>query len=58
MEEQMKEKSAAILTIKDPQRMDKKGRKMIAGWLRRQARHFEAKGDRYAKRFTARYLYN
>jgi hypothetical protein len=55
---EMKEKSAAILTIKDPQRMDKKGRKMIAGWLRRQARHFEAKGEMYAKRFTARYLYS
>lgn len=50
-------KSAAVLTIKDPTKMTKAGRRLIAGWLRRQARHFIAKGDRYAKGFRARYLY-
>ena len=54
----MKTKTAASLTIKAPGRMDKRGRKRIAGWLRRVARHFVARGYLYTKgNFRARYLY-
>lgn len=54
----MKTKTAAVLTIRAPGKMNKKGRRMIAGWLRRQARHFLARGDLYTKgNFKARYLY-
>lgn len=54
-----KEKSAAILTIKEPGRMSRKGRTQIAAWLRRQANHFLNYGDKYTHgRFTARYLYS
>jgi hypothetical protein len=53
----MSEKSAAILTIKDAERMTKKGRKEIATWLRRQAEWLTKHGDNYSKGFRARYLY-
>jgi len=54
----VKEKSAAILTLKEPGRMSKRGRKDIADWLRRQAAYFLRHGDKYSEtRFTARYLY-
>ena len=53
-----KEKSAAILTIKEPGTMSKRGWKDIAAWLRRQATFFLRYGDKYSEtRFTARYLY-
>lgn len=52
-----KEKSAAIVTIKDASRMNKRGRKAIAAWLRRQATFLEAYGPQLSTRFTARYLY-
>lgn len=51
------EKSAAILTIKDAPNMSAKGKKEIAEWLRRQAKMLIKDGDKYAKNFTARYLY-
>jgi len=51
------EKSAAIVTIKDAPNMTKKGRKAIAEWLRQQASFLEQDGQRFSKRFTARYLY-
>ena len=51
-------KTAAVLKIKAPGRMRKRGRKMIADWLRRVATHFEARGELYTKGdFTAKYLY-
>lgn len=51
-------KSAAILTIKSPGTMSKKGRKAIAAWMQRQATDFVQLGDKYTDRkFTARYLY-
>ena len=54
----MKVKTAAVLKIKAPGRMRKRGRKMIADWLRRVATHFEARGELYTKGdFTAKYLY-
>jgi hypothetical protein len=53
-----KEQSAAILTIKSPGKMSKKGRRDIAKWLERQAKNLLADGDKYTDgRFTARYLY-
>lgn len=54
----MKEKSAAIITIKSPGKMSKKGRKQIAEWMMRTARDLLSLGDKYTDgRFTARYLY-
>ena len=53
-----KEKTAAILTIKEAGRMSKRGRQDIAAWLRKQAAFFLRYGDKYSEtRFTARYLY-
>lgn len=53
----MKTYAAAVLTVRDAQKMTKKGRKDIAAWLRRQAAFLEQHGQEYAKRFTARYHY-
>lgn len=50
-------KSAAVITIKDADKMTKKGRRDIAAWLRHQADDLEALGDQYNWRFRARYLY-
>jgi hypothetical protein len=52
-----KEKSAAIVTIKDAAKMSPRGRRQIAAWLRRQAGFLERNADQLASRFTARYLY-
>lgn len=53
-----KEKSAAVLTIKEASKMTKKGRKDIATWLRRQADLLLKHGDQYIDgAFRARYLY-
>ena len=52
-----KEKSAAILTIKDADKMSKRGRKEVAAWLRRHAKYLEQHGQAYSSRFTGRYLY-
>ena len=53
-----KEQSAAILTLKAPGHMSKRGRKSIADWLRRQASFLLKYGDKYSEtRVTARYLY-
>lgn len=53
----MKEKSAAIVTIKDASKMTAKGRKKIANWLRGRAALLEKHGDLMSSRFTARYIY-
>lgn len=53
----MKEKSAAIVTIKDAGQMTRAGRKAIAEWLRNTARDLVKYGDQYDKGFRARYLY-
>lgn len=52
-----KDKSAAIITIKDPDKMDKRGRRAIAQWMRRQADFLETPGGKFSSRYTARYLY-
>ena len=52
-----KDKSAAIVTIKNADSMTKRGRKAIAEWLRRKAEFLEENGDQFSPRFTARYLY-
>lgn len=53
----MKVSSAAVVTIFDAPAMSKKGRKYVANWLRNQARQLEQFADKYASRFTARYVY-
>lgn len=50
------QKSAAVLTVKDSDKMTKAGRKRIAKWLRKQADDLEMTGHNYASRFRARYL--
>lgn len=53
----VKEKSAAILTMKDADNMTNEGRKDIARWLRRQADFLVKHHREFASRYTARYLY-
>jgi hypothetical protein len=56
---QSKEKSAAIITLKAPGKMSKKGRKDIAAWLRRHALMLVKDGDKYTDgRFTGRYIHS
>jgi len=50
-------KSAAVITIKKPGAMTKRGRKSIAAWLRRQARYLDRGTNYTTGTFTARYLY-
>ena len=52
-----KDKVAAVLTVRDADKMAPVGRAQIARWLRQQADALEAEGDKYASRFRARYLY-
>jgi hypothetical protein len=52
----MAEKAVAILTIRNSDRMTKRGRKMIADWLQHQADQLVEIGPEYAPLFTARYL--
>ena len=52
-----KDKTAAILTIKDAPKMNSKGRKRIAAWLRSRAALLEKHADLMATRFTSRYIY-
>jgi hypothetical protein len=56
MEQHQDDKIAASLIIHDADRMTPDGRRQIAAWLRRQASGLIKDGDRYAKRFRARYL--
>lgn len=51
------ELSAAVLTIKDADKMTEQGRADVANWLRRQAKLLKAHGKDYAPRFRGRYLY-
>lgn len=58
MKKQVKEKSAAVLTIFAPGKMTPKGRKDVAEWLRLSAKNLVKYGDKFdTTRFTARYLY-
>lgn len=53
-----KEKSAAIVTIRGPGKMTKRGRRDIAMWLRRHAAHLLKHGEQYTEgRFTGRFIY-
>lgn len=56
-QKEVKEKSAAILTIFGVRKMTKEGRRDIANWLHRQAKFLQDYPNQYAPRFTARYLY-
>ena len=52
------EKSAAIITIKSPGKMTKRGRRDIAEWLRRHATWLLKHGDEYTNgRFAGRFIY-
>lgn len=51
------ERSAAIVTIFDADKMTEHGRKNIAAWLRQHAAWLLKHGSEYSKRFTGRYLY-
>lgn len=53
----VKEKVAAVITVKDSDKMSARCRKQIANWLRSQADHLERDGKQYAKQFRARYMY-
>ena len=57
MKTQPKVQSAAILTIKDADKMAPEGRKEIANWLRQQAKDLIKYGKNYNKKMIARYLY-
>lgn len=48
---------AAIVTIHRAADMTKPGRRQIATWLKRTAASLIKEGDKYARRFTARYYY-
>ena len=52
-----KAKSAAIVTIKDANKMSLAGRRRIAKWLRSRADLLEKHGDLFASRFISRWLY-
>lgn len=51
------DRSAAIVTVKDADRMSVDGRKDIARWLRRQAGFLEKYGSEFAGTFRARYIF-
>lgn len=52
------DKSAAIITIKSPGKMTRRGRRDIAHWLRKHADWLMKHGDEYTVgRFTGRYFY-
>ena len=53
----MKQQTAAIITIKDAAKMNAKGRKRIANWLRSRAKLLEKHADLLSNRFTSRYIY-
>lgn len=50
-------RTAAIITIREPQKMSKRGRTCIAKWLRKQAYYLEKYGATLAPSFRARYIY-
>jgi hypothetical protein len=52
----MKERAVATLTIRGAHDTTPKGRRAVALWLRREAKHLERCGREYAPRFTARYF--
>lgn len=52
----MKEKAVATLTVRGAAVATPTGRKAMALWLRKEARHLERCGREYAPRFTARYF--
>ena len=51
-----KEAAAAVVTIKQPEHMTKKGRRAIAEWLRQTARYLET-NKLCGPTFRGRYMY-
>lgn len=52
-----RQRSAAVITIRNADSMTLAGRKAIATWLRNHAKWLLKDGHEYAPRFTGRYLY-
>ena len=50
-------KTAAVLTIVNPNRMSVYGRRRVVAWLRRQARFLSKHSKELGPNFRARYLY-
>lgn len=53
----MSERSAAVLTIKDADKMTPKGRKEVAAWIRQRADFLEKHGANLGPRFRTRYVF-
>ncbi len=51
----MKETIIATVTLRGASKLTPRGRKQLAAWLRKEAKHLERCGREYAPRFTARY---
>lgn len=49
--------TAAIVTIYEAANMTKRGRMILANWLRKQAKFLLSHHDELSPRFTARYRY-
>lgn len=52
-----KSKTAAVITIKDIQKMTPAGRRMIYNWLVKQAKFLLTNHKELAPNFRARYIY-
>lgn len=50
------DRTIAKLTIYEAAEMGRKGRALLAEWLRDRADDLESEGDEYSHRFVARYL--
>jgi hypothetical protein len=50
-------KAAAFIKIKDAGNMNKKGRRDIANWLRKEAKALVKDGHLYGRNIIIRYLY-
>jgi triphosphoribosyl-dephospho-CoA synthetase len=51
------EKCAAIVTIRDADKMSEAGRERIADWMRQQAEQLVTEGHTYDGTFRGKYLY-
>jgi len=52
----MTEKAVATLTVRGAAVATPKGRRALAAWLRKEAKHLERCGREYAPRVSARYF--
>lgn len=52
----MMDKAVATLTLRGAVAATPKGRKALAAWLRKEAKHLETCGHKYAPRVSAKYF--